>query len=514
MDFAVKKRLIFHFYLGDGWESNLANICHFRCLNLYSGVFDSAMIVITHDGMPEEQIVLAKKKFLEIIKSKELTFKTVENTPYYEAKTFDDEILKKIGEYDGLTFFSHNKGVSNVLKKSISVESILKFIVAAYFLNLSDIREIENRLTGSFGTKFYGAFLLQEKNVIQYVGSIYWLNEGRVKRYCELNGIEMPKCYDRELAERFPGSICGWNNGRDAASPSLKILYECDVYRNIQAPIDFIMDAGQKENFNNLYSRVIEGLGFYKYTILTYNFGGYEIMREPFFKQNDVEYVYVTDDENLTSNVWKIIVDKNLDGLTPLEKVYYVRNHMFDYCSTPICVRIDGSIEVAGCIDGLMDEFNNGGYDIGIMVHPERCNILDEYDEWLRQGRVAPEEKDNVVNELASLGYDVSLKGLYETGLFIVRKNIYTEDFLLKNTANYNKFLCKFGKIRVDQVIFTYSVNTGSDLLRIMPLSHQCIQSNALVSMEHNSCYTCVVHNIPETGYVKGTEKKLYKINA
>ena len=47
-----------------------------------------------------------------------------------------------------------------------------------------------------------------------------------------------------------------------------------------------------------------------KYSILTFNFGNYEVFREPEAVDENCEYVYVTDNSNLKSNIWKIISEK------------------------------------------------------------------------------------------------------------------------------------------------------------------------------------------------------------
>ena len=107
-----------------------------------------------------------------------------------------------------------------------------------------------------------------------------------------------------------------------------------------------------------------------KYSVLTYVFNGYEIPREVQNPDPDVEYIMVTDDENTKLNTWKVIVDHDLDGLSPFDKCYAVRFNCFKYATTDICIRIDGSIEIVGSLDYLVDKLNEGGYVGAIMVHP------------------------------------------------------------------------------------------------------------------------------------------------
>ena len=110
----VTRRLVFHFYANKGWQGNIANICHFNCLKHFSNVFDEATIVVCDGGAGEESISEAKHLFVDIFDSIPVTVKTAQNTHYFEAETFYNEIVSKAGKLDGITFFAHNKGVSNV----------------------------------------------------------------------------------------------------------------------------------------------------------------------------------------------------------------------------------------------------------------------------------------------------------------------------------------------------------------------------------------------------------------
>lgn len=79
----------------------------------------------------------------------------------------------------------------------------------------------------------------------------------------------------------------------------------------------------------------------------------------------------VTDDQDLKSKTWKVIYDEDLLKLkTPFERCFAVRYNVFKYCSTDICVTIDGSMEVSGSLDALIDKFNAGGYNFCLLPHP------------------------------------------------------------------------------------------------------------------------------------------------
>ena len=69
-----------------------------------------------------------------------------------------------------------------------------------------------------------------------------------------------------------------------------------------------------------------------------YNFNDYEIMREPKEVDPECEYIYVTDNPKYQNEtkVWKVIVDKDLDGLSAFDKCYSVRFNLFKYTTTPV----------------------------------------------------------------------------------------------------------------------------------------------------------------------------------
>ena len=51
-----------------------------------------------------------------------------------------------------------------------------------------------------------------------------------------------------------------------------------------------------------------------KYSVLTFNLGGYEVIHEiPKSAINpEIEYIYVTDDDSITSDTWTIVREHGL----------------------------------------------------------------------------------------------------------------------------------------------------------------------------------------------------------
>ncbi|MCQ2174937.1 MAG: hypothetical protein MJY80_01080 [Bacteroidales bacterium] len=199
------------------------------------------------------------------------------------------------------------------------------------------------------------------------------------------------------------------------------------------------------------------------------------------------EYLLITDNPELKSNTWKIIYDKDLDGLSVFEKCYSVRFNPYKYCNTDICFRIDGSMKILKPLDALVQYFVNGNYDIALIIHPSRNRIDEEYFIWglLRKFEVA--SIDKALTMLSNSSYNLLFKGLFQLG-FCITKNKPEIDAI--NTATLS-LLLDLGKgegiHRVDQTIFSYVLNTHRDGIKVMPLDDEFLHSYYIQICQHNS---------------------------
>ena len=85
-----------------------------------------------------------------------------------------------------------------------------------------------------------------------------------------------------------------------------------------------------------------------KITVITAIFNNFDLLREPKVINSDVEYICITDNPNLHSNTWKIIVnpDSIKKDWSPRKKTYYIRYHLFEFADSEYCFWIDASIEL------------------------------------------------------------------------------------------------------------------------------------------------------------------------
>ena len=212
-----------------------------------------------------------------------------------------------------------------------------------------------------------------------------------------------------------------------------------------------------------------------KYTVMTYIFGGYEFPHEVMEKDPDAEYLLITDDKNLKSATWQVICDPSLAGRNPIESNYDVRLHPFRYAHTDVVVRIDGSIELKKSLAPLLKDFNDGGYDRCLMIHPARNNFAQELECWVTQRHYPQEVADRTLRMMEAWGYDLDYQGMFQGCFEIVRDTAKNRDI---NRLTYHLMKYTGGEEvidRLDQHIFSFVVNTLHRDLKVLPVSQNLI---------------------------------------
>ena len=223
-----------------------------------------------------------------------------------------------------------------------------------------------------------------------------------------------------------------------------------------------------------------------KYSILMYNFNNYEIMREPEEMDPECEYLYITDDPKLKSNKWKIIVDHDLDGLSPFDKCYRVRFNLFKYATTPVCIYVDGSIQIHKSLRKLYNDFIDSECDLGLNIHPERNNVYDEYNVWVRTRSYSPLQYTKSMLMFKAADYNIYYKGLYQGTMRICKNTDLNKqiDSMVFDT------LVKLGdkeKIeRLDQTIYSFILNKFfENQVKVFPFAQQVFQSKYMTWCYH-----------------------------
>ena len=212
-----------------------------------------------------------------------------------------------------------------------------------------------------------------------------------------------------------------------------------------------------------------------RYTVLTYIFGGYEIVQEVREKDPNAEYLLITDDPHLTSKTWDVVVDTSMNGWPVMEKCYYVRFHPFQWAHTDTVVRIDGSIEMRQPLTELMTEFFAGKYDRCLMIHPLRNRFDVELDVWVKCRKYPREVADRCLAMMKGFGYDLGYQGMFQGCFEVVRKTAMN---LNANRMTYHLMKYTGGNEidRLDQHIFSFVINTQfADKMKILHVSEDIV---------------------------------------
>lgn len=209
-----------------------------------------------------------------------------------------------------------------------------------------------------------------------------------------------------------------------------------------------------------------------KYSVLSYVIGDYEIMHEiPQECMNDeIEYIFVTDNHSFTSSTWTVVYADDLTGST-FNKCYEIRFNPFKYCHTDIVMRIDGSMAINKDLMPLFMAFESTDADCMMMVHPTRNTMWSEYEAWCKTRNYPIAQADKILNFMANNGYDVkNYKGLFQYN-FCIQRNNEIINRLNKETYDLLVTLAPEGEDieRVDQTVGSFVINTHYPNLKVFP---------------------------------------------
>ena len=222
-------------------------------------------------------------------------------------------------------------------------------------------------------------------------------------------------------------------------------------------------------------------MGSVKYSVLTYIFNNGDILREA-PKDDNIEYICVTDNTELKSDTWKIIIDEDLVGKDSEYASFYVRYHPFKYCSSNICMRIDGSIQIKESLVSMFEEFDNSNKDICIMTNSRARSIRQELLHW---SFLPTEMKEGQKTLYKELGVDINSEGSIQSPLSITRNNDLCNECDARCWDMLNQISTDKFTARPTQVIMTVAIYLTKGL-DIMFVDEYLIQSNAIQWCNHN----------------------------
>lgn len=202
-----------------------------------------------------------------------------------------------------------------------------------------------------------------------------------------------------------------------------------------------------------------------KYSILSCIFGGYEMIREVENPDPDIEYIMVTDDENLTSDTWTILFYPNiLDFPEGPDRWAYVRYHPFEFVNTDICLYIDGSVQIKDNPISILEEFEASDWEYGTLMNTlaeSGTNSIEvEVERWAHYGfyGYCHQDAGRVLDFLKKQGWEDKF-GLVQSTMIIYKNTKFTN--MINNHTWTIMWL--WGKDytvdRINQTALTYAIH-------------------------------------------------------
>jgi hypothetical protein len=200
-------------------------------------------------------------------------------------------------------------------------------------------------------------------------------------------------------------------------------------------------------------------------------FNNYDLLREPLVIDENADYYCLTDDKNLFSQTWNCVYisEMDTDKLTGVQKTYMTKYSFYKYLpkNYDYYVTIDASIEVADKLTRLIEFSEDGGYNIGLSMHPVRKNWNSEYSCWVRNRGLDKKYVEIFNNYVKECGHGLnphSDNGLIECTVKIYKNDKEVFRFIdevyevLKNTNNFED---KNEQCYLTCILYDYMVGGG-----------------------------------------------------
>lgn len=172
--------------------------------------------------------------------------------------------------------------------------------------------------------------------------------------------------------------------------------------------------------------------------VITYIFGkNKEKLHDPMVIDENVEYICVTDQENLKSSKWKIIYDPMKDVVSLRDKVVNVKFNPFKYTSVDnVCV-MDSTFKIKNSLNDFFNLLET--HDAVFKKHSYRKNLKDELPFWRYRGldyKTIAKFNAMAKHDNINLSNVTQLEGC----LFLLKRSELSED-ICSTLIKYMKFL-------------------------------------------------------------------------
>lgn len=231
--------------------------------------------------------------------------------------------------------------------------------------------------------------------------------------------------------------------------------------------------------------------------VITFSFNEYDFQPKPYFIDDGIEYICVTDHPEYCSG-WKVIVDKQLISKNPIYASYYVRYHAHEYTDADIILVIDGSIRIMDSIKPFIDLFIQSNSDIGITIGGFISNQKKIYY-WTKNRKQENTENYKLAELALRDNSAIDIQGTSISTLKLLRNNVIAKQFNEYVWALCLKYGIDGNPNRLDEIFVDIALNGMYKNLNVFTPCSQIFFSNLFRYCIHGT-------NIEQSGTPKFNE--------
>lgn len=229
-----------------------------------------------------------------------------------------------------------------------------------------------------------------------------------------------------------------------------------------------------------------------KYSIITACFGNYDSFKEPKEIDPDCEYIYVTDNRELKSNKWKIVIlDDIYKNKSNIWKAFYVRYHIEEFVSTDIVIWIDASVQINKSLKPIIEKFLDSKSDICLPIHWYKESLYDALKSWYRREKDPRKAIDEASLKRAK-NYIARTIGLHYCGH--AEANFQIVNIKNKKLSRLRKHvwrdLLKIGNsgdpFRFDEIVLSSLLQSEYRIVKIFKVCRQLLVSSYMTWISHD----------------------------
>lgn len=192
-----------------------------------------------------------------------------------------------------------------------------------------------------------------------------------------------------------------------------------------------------------------------RYSVLSYDFGGYDLPRQPKEINPLTSYIFVTDKDRPPSPFVKKVLET--DEKNPLLNCQYVKHHPFEFVDTDWVVVMDSSIEIRRDLAPIVEFCEGNGIEALFVSSPYAVTFNKEMysPTWTAARKMPQKQREIELEYLEKFKED----RLNIEGMFYVLKRTQMVERLLKSIADKCNELLRLGSFpRPCQVLYSATV--------------------------------------------------------